>query len=57
MTVPPISAGICNVRGVVHVRVSHLLDWLEDVADANPDVDWIVSEIRDEVEKLQRVPA
>jgi hypothetical protein len=35
---PRLAIGVVDVRGVRFVRLDHLLDWLEDYADARDEI-------------------
>jgi hypothetical protein len=52
VSLPPLSAGTIDIHGVAFVRVSHLLEWLEEVAAARPEEQAVVIAIHGQVEQM-----
>jgi hypothetical protein len=53
-TLPELAIGTIAVRDVTYVRLGHLLDWLDEITDRNPDAEVDVDEIRRALERLGR---
>jgi hypothetical protein len=55
---PPLAAGTVDVHGITFIRLGHLLDWLDEVAElmhAGARLE-VVEEIREQLEQM-RAPA